>query len=186
MFLDLDLTTAFHQIPLDPETARLLSVQTPWGQYQPRFMPEGINAATQKLQKTVREIFVNSKNEHYIIQAHDNILIMCHDYEDACIKLKEFLETATKYNVALKMSKSWLGYKTVNFFGYVCSGKEHHLTDKRKQAIASIPFPSYNQLNKNVKAMQSLLGCGVYFKPFVKDYSAFAQPLYDSIKKEFD
>jgi hypothetical protein len=38
IYLDIDLTNAFHQIHLDPDTAEKLSVQTPWGQFQPRFM----------------------------------------------------------------------------------------------------------------------------------------------------
>ena len=31
LYLDIDLTNAFHQIPLHPDTMEKLSVQTPWG-----------------------------------------------------------------------------------------------------------------------------------------------------------
>ena len=34
--------------------------------------------------------------------------------------------------------------------------------------------------------MQSLLGCGVYFKPFIKDYALISQPLYNSVRKDFN
>jgi hypothetical protein len=53
IYLDIDLTNAFHQILLDSETAERLSVQTPWGQFQPRFMPEGIGPGSGVLQETV-------------------------------------------------------------------------------------------------------------------------------------
>ena len=37
VFADIDLTNAFHQVPLHKDTMARLSVQTPWGQYEPRF-----------------------------------------------------------------------------------------------------------------------------------------------------
>ena len=185
-YIDVDLRNAFHQIRLSNKTSELLSVSTPWGQFQPKYLPEGVSAGTQKLQKTVRSIFVNDNNEHYTIQLHDNILILCNDMDDAYNKLLDFLNLANQYKVSLKMEKSQFGLREVEFFGYVCNEKEHHLTISRKQAISSIPFPTFTTPNKNTKAMQRLLGCSVYFKPFVKDYAIYAQPLYDSIKKEFD
>ena len=39
-FLDLDMANSFHQFRLGKKTASLLSVQTPWGQVEPMFIPE--------------------------------------------------------------------------------------------------------------------------------------------------
>ena len=45
VFIDLDMTNSFHQIPLDQATSELLTVTTQWGLYRPRFMPEGVGPA---------------------------------------------------------------------------------------------------------------------------------------------
>ena len=53
-FCDLDMANAYHQILLAAMTAARLSVQTPWGQVQPRFLPEGVAPASGLLQSIVR------------------------------------------------------------------------------------------------------------------------------------
>jgi hypothetical protein len=56
-YLDIDLTNAFHQIPLTLSTSERLSVQTPWGQFRPKFLPEGVGPGSAVLQEYVRKIF---------------------------------------------------------------------------------------------------------------------------------
>ena len=50
VFLDIDMTNAFHQFPLAAVTSRRLAIQTPWGLVEPAFMPEGISPASGYLQ----------------------------------------------------------------------------------------------------------------------------------------
>jgi len=183
-FLDIDLTNAFHQVPIDQATSAMLSVQTPWGQVQPRFLPEGIAPATQKMHKTVHEIFVTPQTEDWIVQIHDNILVGCLDYTDAFNKLKVVVDLAIKFRVALKFKKTFLGYPEAEFFGYICGHGGHKLSLKRSLAIQSLPFPGTSK--KPTKAMQSFLGCTNYFHEFVPHYSTIAAPLYDMTRKDFN
>jgi hypothetical protein len=44
--MDIDLKSAVHQTLLDIDTLQRLSVQTPWGEDRPKFLPEGVDAAT--------------------------------------------------------------------------------------------------------------------------------------------
>jgi len=46
VFVDLDMVNSFHQVKLAEKTSHRLSVQTPWGQVRPLFMPEGIGPAS--------------------------------------------------------------------------------------------------------------------------------------------
>ena len=45
IFIDLDMTNSFHQIPIDDFSSNLLSVSTPWGLFRPKFLPEGVGVA---------------------------------------------------------------------------------------------------------------------------------------------
>jgi hypothetical protein len=116
VFVDLDMTNSFHQIPLDESSSNLLSVATPWGLFRPKFLPEGVGPATGLLQSIVRDIF--SDFESWTIVIFDNFLVCATDFEDACDKLEQILERCVERRLVLKMKKSWFGVNTVHFFGY--------------------------------------------------------------------
>ena len=88
IFLDIDLTNAFHQIPLHPDTAEKLSIQTPWGQFKPLFVPEGIGPGSGKLQRTIMELFGDLD---WVICMFDNMLVLAKTYEDAYEKFEVIL-----------------------------------------------------------------------------------------------
>jgi hypothetical protein len=181
LFVDIDMTNAFHQVPLAPKTSERLSVQTPWGQFEPLFMPEGIGPGSFILQETVRDIF--SDFDEWIITIFDNLLILAHTPQDAYNKLEIFLHRCIQHNVILKMSKSTIGYETVTFFGYCCQHNSYEISKERKHAVMDIPFPE----GKNkVTQMRRALGIGVFFKPFIAYYSDVTAPLTDMTKLTFN
>ena len=119
--------------------------------------------------------------EDFLIVIMDNVLVLCNDYQDAYRKLELVLDRCIERNVKLKFSKSWLGFQKVNFYGYyICENNSYRLSDERKDAIKLIPFP------KNQKQAQRVMGSGVFFKPFVRNYSTLSAPLYELTKKEFN
>jgi hypothetical protein len=178
MYLDIDLTNAFHQILLHEETSARLSIQTPWGQYEPKFMPEGIAPATGILQETVKNIFADF--EEWAIVIFDNMLILCTDPDDAFRKFKLVIERCIERNLVLKMAKSWLGFRKVEFFGYTCQHKSYEVSASKKEALNEIPFPN------TTKKARSLLGKGVFFSSFTPNYSTLTGHLTDMTKKTFN
>ena len=67
IFLDLDLANSFHQFRLGPITSARLSLQTPWGQVQPLFLPEGVPPASGILQKYMEDIFKGFEDCNIVI-----------------------------------------------------------------------------------------------------------------------
>ena len=178
IYLDIDLTNAFHQIPLADKTRDKLSIQTPWGQFAPNFMPEGIAPATGVLQEVVKEIF--SEFSDWAIVIFDNMLILAEDFQDAYRKFEIIIDKCIERNVKLKMAKSWLGFSEVNFFGYVCRHKSYQVSPDKKEALANIPMPT------STKLARSLLGKGVFFSGFTPRYSDLVAHLTDMTKKSFN
>ena len=177
IYVDLDMTNSFHQLPLAPASASLLSVQTPWGLVQPLFLPEGVGPASGYLQKTVREIF--SDCDDWIIVIFDNFLILANDYMDAYVKLKKVLERCDEFKIVLKLKKSYIGVKTTTFFGYEISHQKWRLSDSRKKSIEAMLFPS------SKKAMQSFLGAALFFHHHVPNYSDWSARLYEMTNEHF-
>ena len=178
VFLDFDLTNGFHQFPLDEATSRMLSIQTPWGQYQPRFLPEGVPVGSFVLQEAMYNIF--KEFEEFCIIIFDNLLVLANDFEDAYNKTKLILEKCKKMNLVLKMKKSWLGFPKVNFFGYTCEFQKFYLSDERKQGVASMPMPT------STTQMRRFLGCSAFFQKFVPNFSERTHLLTNMVKKDFD
>lgn len=178
LFCDFDLANSFHQFRLGPVTRRKLSVQTPWGQYEPLFMPEGVPPASGILQKHMESIFAGF--EEWTIVIFDNLLVLAIDEQDAYNKCAKILSRCNERNLVLKFSKTWLGFDSVEFFGYKCSYKKFELTDKRRNAIMEMPFP------KNLKQMQRFLGCALFFRQFVANYAEHCALLSKMTEKSFN
>ena len=150
-----DMTNGFHQLPIDEDTSMKLSIQTPWGRVCPLFLPEGVSIGNAHLQQS--EILKDC--EWAIIVIFDNILICASDYDELYERIDIALVLCIKYNVTLKMGKTWLGFQEVKFFGYVCRKGSYELVAERKVALNQISFPT------STKGMQSFLGFALFFKP---------------------
>ena len=178
VFLDLDLKNAFHQIKLGPTTSRLLSIVTPWGQFEPLFMPEGVGPASAELQRVMESIF--SDMSQFSIVLFDNILVMANDFEDARIKLEKVFKRCIERNLFLKFSKSFMGFNEAKFFGYIIREGRCELSQERKDAIMNIPLP------QNKTQLQSFLGASLFFRTFIPNYANLTAPLNDMTKNDFD
>lgn len=180
VYADIDWTNSYHQFPLSQKTSKMLSVQTPWGQVEPIFMPEGISPASGILQKVVREIFADSSCEAWLCGIFDNILIGGTSYEDLFEKIKWVIQRAIDRNVILKFKKTWLGFDHAEFFGYMVRAGRLEITEKRKIAISAIPFP------RDAKEMRRFLGSAIFCKSWLPGYSELTGLLNDTLKKDFD
>lgn len=177
LFADLDMTNSYHQNLLGPVTAAKLSIQTPWGQFEPIFLPEGVAPASGLLQSRVELIFAGM--EEWTVVIFDNFLLLAHDFEDLYRKLELFFDRCIEFNVVLKFSKSFIGFTQVKFFGYVCNHSGYELSEDRVAAVHAMAKPTSR------KGMQSFLGSALFFKSFLPSYSELTAPLTDMTHESF-
>ena len=110
-----------------------------------------------------------------------SLLILANGYAELYERIDLFLDYCIRFNVTLKMAKTWpLGFPSVIFFGYLCRKGSYELTEERKQSLQHIPFPG------TLKAMQSFLGFALFFKPFMINNLRLAAPLHDMTRKDFN
>ena len=177
-FHEMDLTNVFHQIPLAEHTSNMLSVMTPWGLKRPKFMPEGIAPASGILQRTVMSLFFDFKD--WILTLFDNLLILCHNYDDGMDKLRRVRDRCHKRNVVLKFLKSTFGFTHVKFFGYKVEDGKWCSDEDRKQTVVDTPMPT------DLKRMQRSLGVGIFFSEFIPDYASKSAKLYVMTETTFN
>ena len=178
VFVDLDMTNSFHQIPIDDFSSNLLSVSTPWGLFRPKFLPEGVGPASGILQAIVRSVFADF--EEWTIVIFDNFLVLASDYADALSKLARILDRCRQHHLVLKMKKSWIGTTIVTFFGYEVQPGSWRLSKSRKDAISQMIFPT------SQKIMQSFLGAANFFHTHIPNYADWASSLYECTVAGFD
>ena len=176
-FGEFDMTNGFHQIPIGPVTKARLSVVTPFGQFEPQFLPEGVSPASIELQAIVNHIFGDMG---WVIALFDNLLICAHSEADLYQKIDMFLDRCKRHNLVLKITKSNIGFDEVEFFGYKIKRDFYELTKERKDVLEDLPFPT------SLKGMQKFLGFAIYFQPFVRNYATLAAKLYQMTTKDFD
>ena len=115
VFVDLDMTNSFHQIPLSEKSSNLLSVQTPWGLVRPKFLPEGVGPASGIQQSSVKDVFDFEDFPDWTIVIFDNFLILADDFEDAANKLERVIARCAEFGVVLKIKKSFIGFDKATF-----------------------------------------------------------------------
>jgi hypothetical protein len=142
VFVDLDMTNSFHQIPIDDFSSNILSVSTPWGLFRPKFLPEGVGPASGMLQAIVRTVFADF--EEWTIVIFDNFLVLA---TDTLSKLKRILERCQQHHLVLKMKKSWMGTTIVTFFGYEVQPGSWRLPKSRKDSISQTISPTSRRYN---------------------------------------
>jgi hypothetical protein len=178
LFAECDWRNAFHQLPLDAISAERLAITTPWGLFQPQFVPEGIACGSALLMATAMKIFHDFTE--WMVPVHDNILIGATDIDDLCSKLELLFKRCAQYRIQLKASKSNFAVTELKFFGFVLT-KGHIKSDpQRIEEIVNIPMP------KTTKQMQSFLGLMTYISPFVPDYHKATSTLFDMTVKGFN
>lgn len=177
IFADLDMKTSFHQLPLAESSRQYLSIQTPWGQVESLYVPEGSKPASGALQDIVRLLFGHLE---YVIAIFDNLLVLANTYFELEERLYAVLDICLNHNVVLGFAKCNIGVREVEFFGYVCAHKEYKLSKARQDSVTSLPFP------RNQKEVQQVMGTANMFLRFTPNYSTIAKDITDMSAKAFN
>ena len=80
-------------------------------------------------------------------------------------------------HIVSKMSKTWLGFRSLQFFGYQIMRPNIELTQDLNDNIQAICF---------LKIRKQILGSSLLSKDFVPNYSLYASILHDTTDKYFN
>ena len=152
VYVDLDMTNSFHQIPLSEKSSDLLSVQAPWGLVRSKFLPEGVDPASGIPQSIVKEVFDFEDFPDWTIVIFDNFLILANDFADAATELERVIARCTQFGVVLKIKKSFIGHDKAVFLGYEVSGSYRTAAKPRLRRPLS-PFwepPSFSTTKSRI------------------------------------
>ena len=115
MFTTLDASSGYWQLPVDEESSKLLTFNTPWGQYRFTILPFGISSAPELYQREMDRLFANLPVEIIV----DDFLIHRKDDSDINEKMIAVLDRSREVGLKFNPKKVKLRLQRVTYVGHV-------------------------------------------------------------------
>jgi len=161
-FSTMDATSGYWQIPLDKESAKLTTFNTPSGRFRFTRKPFGIRSAQEVFHKRVHEIFEDIPGVETDI---DDILVWGRTLQEHDERLKATLQRARECNLKFKLEKCHFRCTSVSYIGHKLTSEGIKPDPEKIEAIMGMPEP------QDKKGVQRLLGMVNYVGKFVPNLS---------------
>ena len=148
LFTKLDASAAYWQIPVDYETSKLITFNSPNGHYHFLRMPYNIHTASDVCQNRISQILENIEGA---ANSQDDIIIWGENLEELENRTMKVFESIRKQGLKLNKKKC-LFNKSEVFLGYRITGEGIFPDKQQVEAVTDMPYPT------NVKELQRLLG----------------------------
>ena len=172
-FTKLDLSNAYQQVLLDPESQKYVTINTHKGLYRYNRLPFGVANAPAIFQQTMEKIL---QGLPMVVVYIDDILITGRTNEEHLANLEKVLQRLQQYGLRLKQEKCSFLQPSVEYLGYIIDAEGLHATPDKVNAIVNAPQP------ENVQELRSFLGLVNYYGKFIRNLSTLAQPLNNLLR----
>ena len=174
-FTKLDASNAYWQIPLDEESSKLLTFNTPIGRYRFLRMPFGIHSASEICQQSIAEMLEGIEGS---ANSQDDIIIWAETPEQLREHTRLVLISIRKHDLKLNLSKCQFEKTEVTFLGHFISDRGVEADPIKIRAIDEMPLPT------NKKELQRFLGIVNYLAKFIPNLSDYTAPLRSLLEKD--
>lgn len=179
-FTVLDIKSAYHQIPMNPEHMQYTAFTVDYWKYEYKRMPMGLAGAPATMQAGITNALKHLLNKGVTVYMDDMSLSSAtkQGLDELMIEVFQVLK---RHNLQVHIKKCNFYTKKIDFLGFLVTPGRVRPNPRKVQAILDYPEPS------SLKKLQGFLGMANYYRKFIKDYSHHAKPLTEatSAKKTF-
>ena len=173
-FTKLDLSQAYQQLPLHPESRKYVTVNTQNGLYAYKRMPYGISAAPQIFQAVMDKVLQGIECGCFL----DDIIVTGKDDKEHLANLEGVLGRLQKYGFRCNVKKCDFMKPALKYLSFIVDAEGIHMDKTTIEAVKAAPRPTC------VKEMQSFLGLVNHYRRYAPNLSTIASPLHELLKKE--
>lgn len=173
-FTKIDLSQAYLQLPLAPESRKYTTINTHKGLYQFTRMPFGISAASAIFQKRIEEVLQGLR---CVLVRADDILVSGVDDADHMRNLEGVLTRLREAGLRAKRAKCHFMEPEVKYMGYAVSESGHRPVEDKAKAVLEAPEP------KDTTQLKSYLGMLNYYGRFLPNLATVLEPLHWLLRK---
>ncbi|XP_055005269.1 uncharacterized protein K02A2.6-like [Boleophthalmus pectinirostris] len=172
-YSQIDLSSAYHQLPLHPESRKLTAFITHDGLFQFTRVPFGLASAPSAFQKMMETILKDLPGvQNYL----DDIVVYGASKEEHDRHLQAVLKRLSEAGLQINFGKSAFAQTDITFLGHVISKDGLRPSLDHLTAIAEAPPP------KDMPALRSFLGLTSWFSKFIPNYATLVEPLRQRLK----
>ncbi|XP_055344840.1 uncharacterized protein K02A2.6-like [Paramacrobiotus metropolitanus] len=157
-FTTIDMSDAYHQVPLDEASRELVAINTHRGLYRYTRLPFGVAAAPSIFQQMMEELL---NGIPYVAVYMDDIIITGRTRREHLANLAEVAERMNRQGFTLKQQKCNFLQLSVEYLGFVVDRNGRHVSETKIRAIMEMPAPV------DVAQVRSFLGMINHYGKFI-------------------
>jgi len=177
-FTKLDVRWGYNNIRIREGDKYKMAFKTPLGLFESCIITFGLYNAPATFQTFMDTQFANFLATSKVVIYLDDILIMATTIVELVKLTHGILQRLLDLDLYLQPKKCSFNQTSVEYLGLIISKGELCMDPVKLMAVSNWPTP------KTMKEVQKWLGFCNFYRCFVKNYSALAQPLFNLTKKD--
>ncbi|UYV79533.1 hypothetical protein LAZ67_17003042 [Cordylochernes scorpioides] len=176
-FSTADISSAYWQVPIHPDSRPLLAFATFEGLYQPTRLPFGLKTSPQIYERAISQVLQRHGLDcvaHYF----DDFIIYSNTLEEHQNHLRQFFAFCEAEKLQLNFAKCEFFKQSINFLGYTITAGTITPLTRNTDIIHAI------KQQHNRKTLQSFLGALNVYNKFIPEYARLRAPLNNLLKKD--
>ncbi|KAJ8047536.1 hypothetical protein HOLleu_06562 [Holothuria leucospilota] len=175
VFSTLDLSAGYHQFELDEESRYITTFTTHRGLYRYKRLLFGVNAASEKFQKAVRQMLAGLAG---VINISDDIIVYGKSQHEHDENLQRVFQRLIECGARLNREKCKISQPKVVYYGHTFSAEGISPAPGKISDIQNTKVP------KDASEVRSFLGLTQYLARFIPNYASITAPLRELTKKD--
>ena len=175
-FSKIDLRQAYHQIELEEESRKYLTINTSMGLFQYNRLVFGITSAPAIWQRTIDQILEGTSGISCIL---DDMIVTGESDAERLDNLEEVLRRLHFHGLRANKSKCEFFKEKITFCGHDIDSEGLHKTTDKTAAVVNVPRP------QNVTEVRSFLGLVNYYHKFLPNLATILHPLNQMLESNY-
>ena len=171
----LDLSRGYWQVPVTKDARPKTAFITPYGLFQFRVMPFGLQGAPATFQRMM-DVILDDVGE-FAAAYLDDVVIHSTSWDDHVRHLHEILRRLGQAGLTVKPKKCQIAMSQCTYLGHVVGNGEVRPEESKVKAVEDFPTP------KTKKQVRAFLGLTGYYRKFIKNYAEKAMALTNLTRK---